>query len=123
MLVLVLVLVLELLNQLEHVRRVVERHAGGRLIEHVDVGLHRHQQRHLEFALIAVGQGGGEMGDQPEFRGLEGTFGPRGQPVRRLARPQNRLLWPDCACTARRVFSSALSAGNRLVSWKARPIP
>ena len=50
---------LELRDQVEHHRHLVDAHAGGGLVEHEDLGLERHQQRDLELALVAVRQRGG----------------------------------------------------------------
>ena len=41
-------------------RHLVHAHAGGGLVEHEDVGLEREQDRHLELALVAVRQRGGD---------------------------------------------------------------
>ena len=49
-------LALELADQLEDHRHVGGAHAGGRLVEHVDARLERHQHRDLELALVAVRQ-------------------------------------------------------------------
>jgi hypothetical protein len=46
---------LEFGDQVEHHRRLVDAHAGGRLVEHVDLRLHRHQERNFQLALVAVG--------------------------------------------------------------------
>ena len=43
-------------DQVQDHRHLVDAHAGGRLVEHVDLGVQRHQQRHLELALVAVRQ-------------------------------------------------------------------
>ena len=48
-------------DEVEHHRNLVDAHAGGRLVEHEDVGLERHHHRHFELALIAVRQRGGAL--------------------------------------------------------------
>ena len=49
---------LELRDQVEHDRHLVDAHAGGRLVEHEDLRLERHHQRDLELALVAMRQRG-----------------------------------------------------------------
>ena len=56
---LVLAARLERPDQVEDDRHLVDAHAGGRLVEHVDVGVERHQQSHFELALVAVRKLGG----------------------------------------------------------------
>jgi hypothetical protein len=59
-------------DQVEDHRRLVDAHAGGRLVEHVEPGIERDQQRHLQLALVAVRQRGragrliGSAGPVPE---------------------------------------------------------
>ena len=55
----VLSVLLQRADQVEDHRHVVAAHAGGRLVEHVDGRLERHQHRHLELALVAVRQAAG----------------------------------------------------------------
>ena len=45
-------------DQIEHDGHFVDAHAGGRLVEHQDVGLQRHHHRDFELALIAMRQRG-----------------------------------------------------------------
>jgi len=43
-------------DEVEDHRHLVDRHAGGRLVEHHHVRLQRRHDRHLELALVAVGE-------------------------------------------------------------------
>src|SRR5271166_3820799 len=43
-------------DEVEHHRNLVDAHARGRLVEHVDLRLERHHHRDLELALVAVWQ-------------------------------------------------------------------
>ena len=45
---------LQVVDQLEHRRHLVDAHAGGRLVEHEDLRLERDEQRHFELALVPV---------------------------------------------------------------------
>ena len=45
---------LELRDQVEHDRHLVDAHAGGRLVEHEDLRLERDHQRDFELALVAM---------------------------------------------------------------------
>ena len=47
---------LELRDQIEHDRHLVDAHSGGRLVEHEDLRLERDHQRDLELALVAMRQ-------------------------------------------------------------------
>src|SRR5438874_4127229 len=47
---------LDVADEIEDHRHLVDAHAGGRLVEHEHLGLEREQDRHLELALIAVRQ-------------------------------------------------------------------
>ena len=47
---------LQAMDQVEDHRHVGGAHAGGRLVEHEDARLERHQHRHLELPLVAVRQ-------------------------------------------------------------------
>src|SRR4051812_23952578 len=47
---------LDLLDQVQDRRHLVDAHPGGRLVEHEHLGLQRHQERNLELALVAVRQ-------------------------------------------------------------------
>ena len=47
---------LELRDQVEHDRHLVDAHSGGRLVEHEDLRLERDHQRDLELALVAMRQ-------------------------------------------------------------------
>ena len=49
-------------DQIEHDGDFVDAHAGGRFVEHEDIGLQRHHQRDFELALIAVRKRGGGAG-------------------------------------------------------------
>src|SRR6267142_2052543 len=51
---------LDVADQVEDHRHLVDAHAGGRLVEHEHLGLEREQDRHLELALVAVRKGGGD---------------------------------------------------------------
>ena len=48
---------LDVLDEFEHRRHLVDAHAGGRLVEHEDLRLHGDQKRDFELALVAVRQG------------------------------------------------------------------
>ena len=50
---------LDLLDQVEDDRHLVDAHAGRRLVEHEDRRFHREQDRHLELALVAMAERGG----------------------------------------------------------------
>ena len=113
------------LDQLEDHRHLVHAHAGGRLVEHEDLGLEREQDRHLELALVAVRQLGGERVAPLGERDARAGSARRARSARRGCSTSRAGSGP-CparACTARRTFSSTVRFGNRLVSWKARPMP
>jgi hypothetical protein len=47
---------LDVVDEFEHGRHLVDAHAGGRLVEHEHLRLHGDQKRHLELALVAMRQ-------------------------------------------------------------------
>ena len=116
---------LEAPDQVEDHRHVGDAHAGGRLVEHVDARLERHQHRHLELALVAVRQAARRrVGAIGEVHALDQRAGAR---QRLLAvepdREQGRA--PRAGATAPRGARSRARErpGNSCVSWKARPRP
>ena len=48
---------LDVVDEVEHRRHLVDAHAGGRLVEHEDLRLQRHQKRDFELALVAMRKG------------------------------------------------------------------
>jgi len=85
-------------DDVEDGRDLVDAHAGGRLVEHEDVGLERQQDRDLELALVAVRQGRGHgVGALRERHGGEMRARAVGQlAMRRGAAEQvQRLAAPD----------------------------
>jgi hypothetical protein len=50
-------ILLEFADQVQDHRRLVMAHARRGLVEHIDLRLQRHEQRHLQLALVAVRQG------------------------------------------------------------------
>ena len=98
--------------------------AGQRLVEqqHARRGGERHA--HVEQALAAIGQHAGfGLLDAGEAEIADGGVG---LVVDRLDRQRigDGIEARGCrACTASRIFSPTLSAGNRLVIWNERPMP
>ncbi len=98
---------------------------GQRLVEqqHARRGGERHA--HVEQALAAIGQHAGfGLLDAGEAEIADGGVG---LGIDRLDRAAHGVMgskrWGCRACTARRMFSPTLSAGNRLVIWNERPMP
>jgi hypothetical protein len=116
-------------DQVQDDGRLVVAHAGGRFVEHVDQRVQRHEQGHLELALVAVRQAGdtgvsclSDMATAARIscaRCVSAAWS-----LQMLHRFSPRRCGPSwAACTASRTFSSTGRLGNRLVSWKARPRP
>jgi hypothetical protein len=115
---------LEAADQVEDHRHVVDAHARGRLVEHVDARLERHQHRHLELALVAVRQAGGrDVGAVAERHPLHQLAGALERATVVEPDPPQVEAVPRRDCTARRTFSSTERLGKSWVSWKARPRP
>ena len=113
-------------DQVEHDRNLVDAHAGGRLVEHVDLRLERHHHRDLELALVAVRQRGG-LRVALARRGPTDRSTASARSIRSRARRARGGAYRNArrprACTASRTFSATLRRGKRLVSWNARPSP
>ena len=118
---------LELRDQVEHHRHLVDAHAGGRLVEHEDLRLERHQQRDFELALVAVRQRG-----RRRRRARSPSATRSSTASARAIRSRAVASTAAAGRNARRVGATAprgarsrarVRLGNRLVSWKARPRP
>jgi hypothetical protein len=116
---------LEFGDQVEHDRGLVDAHAGGRLVEHVDHRIERDQHGNLQLALVAVAEPADlllleRMSSRTRSRmAIAATV----SSVWELAmlnrlKPIRRRAW-----ITSRTFSRTVRLGNRLVSWKARPSP
>jgi hypothetical protein len=108
----------------QHGRHLVDAHAGGRLVEHEDVGLERQQDRDLELALVAVRRVAATASARSDSDTAARCSRARSASSRWVEVRLNRSsALPLLTCTASRTFSSAVRLGKRLVSWKARPSP
>ena len=121
---------LQLADQVQHHRHLVDAHAGGRLVEHEDLRLQRHQQRHFQLALVAVRQAGHQLASRLSASRTAARIcvGLVDQLARGRSRCASRFSpSPACRGPARVPARPAARSparvrlGNRLVSWKARP--
>ncbi len=83
-------------DQVEDHRHLVDAHAGGRLVEHVDLRVQRHQQRHFELALVAVRQRWQRRRPcRPARTAVEDRAAPRrSRPGGRATRASRSMPWP-----------------------------
>ena len=118
---------LELRDQIEHDRHLVDAHSGGRLVEHEDLRLERDHQRDLELALVAMRQRRPQRcrADVVSAHALEHRVA--------RARSGRRASSTAAACrSARRharlhgeahVLEPPTGSETDCVSWNARPSP
>ena len=119
---------LDVVDEVEHRRHLVDAHAGGRLVEHEDLRLHGDQNRDFELALVAMRKG---------LRRDVALVGERARVRRTLSALLDQIAVgvfhtlnsdqpaPARLCTARRTFSSARELRKQIgeLESAAQPAP
>ena len=111
------------LHRLDHLPALLRAHAGGRLVEQQHLGIQRQREADIEQLLVAMAEiAADDPGDARQLQHLHDLAGAR------HGRPERKRLQLDGLAALMRLHRRRQrlldrSVGNRLATWKARPMP